>query len=246
MTAEAPSLLEFSWGPDPLRFEIAPASDGCTLTLTDTTTNLSQTIAVQTLSAGTGLTSETLNFSSLGVSMTLSGCGASSTAANMVHDLTALTLMTATAGGSVTFQIGANANQTMSVSVKDSQSSALGVTGIAGYTTLKQSIASFTAAVAGGTGAAAAQFLMASVDQAVTDVSSNRSTLGAAQNRLEHTVSNLGVAQENLLASESRIRDVDMAAEMVNFTKTGILQQAGQAILAQANQAPAGVMSLLR
>ena len=57
---------------------------------------------------------------------------------------------------------------------------------------------------------------------------------------------NLGVAQENLTASESRIRDVDMAAEMVNFTKTGILQQAGQAILAQANQAPSGILALLR
>ena len=77
-------------------------------------------------------------------------------------------------------------------------------------------------------------------------VSTQRSTLGAYQNRLEHTISNLGVAQENLTASESRIRDVDMAAEMVNFTKTGILQQAGQAILAQANSAPAGIINLLR
>ncbi|TME26416.1 MAG: flagellin FliC, partial [Chloroflexi bacterium] len=88
--------------------------------------------------------------------------------------------------------------------------------------------------------------MILSLDQAVSDVSNNRSQLGAYQNRLEHTIANLGVAQENLTASQSRIRDVDMAAEMVNFTKTGILQQAGQAILAQANQAPAGVMSLLR
>ncbi len=218
-----------------------------TLTLTDGTTNLAQTLTIQDLSAGTGLTAETLNFSSLGVSLTLSGCGASSTAANMVNDLTTLaTVKTATVGGAVSFQIGANANQTMSVSVKDSQSAADGVTTQAGYLTLKASIASFSTAVSNGTGATAAQFLMASIDQAVTDVSQNRSTLGAAQNRLEHTISNLGVAQENLTASESRIRDVDMAAEMVNFTKTGILQQAGQAILAQANQAPSGILALLR
>ena len=100
--------------------------------------------------------------------------------------------------------------------------------------------------VAAGTSSAVAQNLMLSIDAAVTDVSNVRSTLGAAQNRLEHTIANLGVAQENLTASESRIRDVDMADEMVNFTKTGILQQAGQAILAQANQAPQGVLSLLR
>ena len=91
-----------------------------------------------------------------------------------------------------------------------------------------------------------AQQLITDVDKAINYVSSVRGTLGAGQNRLEHTIANLGVAQENMTASESRIRDTDMAAEMVNFTKTGILQQAGQAILAQANQAPAGVMSLLR
>ncbi len=102
------------------------------------------------------------------------------------------------------------------------------------------------AAVGAGTSATVAQNLLQSIDQAVTDVSNVRSTLGAAQNRLEHTIANLGVAQENLTASESRIRDVDMAAEMVNFTKTGILQQAGQAILAQANQAPSGILALLR
>ena len=77
-------------------------------------------------------------------------------------------------------------------------------------------------------------------------MSAQRSTFGAAQNRLQHTVANLGVAVENLSASESRIRDVDMASEMVNFTKNQILTQAGTAMLAQANQAPQGVLSLLR
>ena len=66
------------------------------------------------------------------------------------------------------------------------------------------------------------------------------------QNRLEHTIANLGVTQENLSASESRIRDVDMAQEMVNFTKLQILSQSGTAMLAQANQGPQGVLSLLR
>ncbi len=219
-------------------------SSGSNLTLTDTTTNLSQTIAVTDI---TNLTSanEVLNFSSLGVSLTVSGCGASSTAANMVHDLTALaTIQTATVGGAVSFQIGANNAQTMGVSISDGRSTAVGAAGT--YTSLNNAVSSFQTAVTNGTAATAAQNLMLSIDQAVTDVSKVRSNLGAAQNRLEHTISNLGVAQENLTASESRIRDVDMAAEMVNFTKTGILQQAGQAILAQANQAPSGILALLR
>ena len=70
--------------------------------------------------------------------------------------------------------------------------------------------------------------------------------IGATQNTLEHTVANLGVAVENLTASESRVRDVDMAAEMVTFTKNQILSQAGTAMLAQANQVPQGILQLLR
>jgi flagellin len=84
------------------------------------------------------------------------------------------------------------------------------------------------------------------LDNAIKNVSSKRSDFGAVQNRLEHRLNNLATYQENLVASESRIRDVDMAAEMVNFTKLGILQQAGTSMLAQANQAPQGVLSLLR
>ena len=91
-----------------------------------------------------------------------------------------------------------------------------------------------------------AQSLITAVDGAIDAVNSTRANLGAYQNRLEHTIANLGVTQENMTAAESRIRDVDMASEMVNLTKTGILQQAGQAILAQANQAPGGVLALLR
>jgi flagellin len=84
------------------------------------------------------------------------------------------------------------------------------------------------------------------VDSMIKNVSTIRSTFGAVQNRLEHRLANLSTYQENLVASESRIRDVDMASEMVNFTKLQILQQAGTSMLAQANQAPQGVLSLLR
>ncbi len=84
------------------------------------------------------------------------------------------------------------------------------------------------------------------IDKAITSVSTTRANLGAYQNRFEHTVNNLNVAVENLSASESQIRDTDMAQEMTNFTKNQILQQAGTAMLAQANQAPQGVLRLLQ
>ncbi|MGQ0632578.1 MAG: flagellin N-terminal helical domain-containing protein [Sporichthyaceae bacterium] len=84
------------------------------------------------------------------------------------------------------------------------------------------------------------------VDNAIKNVSSARAQLGAYQNRFEHTINNLNVAVENLSASESRIRDTDMASEMVQFTRSQILSQAGTAMLAQANSAPQGVLQLLR
>lgn len=84
------------------------------------------------------------------------------------------------------------------------------------------------------------------IKSAINTVSSTRADLGAVQNRLEHTINNLGVAQENITAAESRIRDVDMAKEMMTFTKNNILTQAAQAMLAQANQQPQGVLQLLR
>ena len=87
---------------------------------------------------------------------------------------------------------------------------------------------------------------LASVDAAINTVSTARGGLGAFQNRLEHTIANLGVATENLSASESRIRDTDMAQEMTTFSKNQILSQAGTAMLAQANQSSQGVLSLLR
>lgn len=92
----------------------------------------------------------------------------------------------------------------------------------------------------------AADAAITAINDAITAVSSERAKLGAYQNRLEHTINNLGTASENLTASESRIRDVDMAKEMMEFTKNNILNQAATAMLAQANQLPSGVLQLLR
>ncbi len=95
-------------------------------------------------------------------------------------------------------------------------------------------------------GVTASTAALTDIDTQITSVSSARGDLGAFQNRMEHTIANLGVAVENLSASESRIRDTDMAQEMTSFSKSQILSQAGTAMLAQANQSSQGVLSLLR
>lgn len=130
-------------------------------------------------------------------------------------------------------QIGANTDASETVTV-------------AMATKMDSSTLGLTAAINVVTDNTAATGLMTALDAAIETVSSTRSGLGAVQNRLEHTIANLNVASENLAASESRIRDLDIAAEMVSFTKSQILQQAGTAILAQANQSGQGVLSLLR
>ena len=84
------------------------------------------------------------------------------------------------------------------------------------------------------------------IEGAINEVNLQRATYGSQQNRLEHTINNLNITSENLTAAESRIRDVDMAKEMMNFSKNSILQQAAQAMIAQANQQPQGVLQLLR
>ena len=123
---------------------------------------------------------------------------------------------------SVTFQVGANDGETIAISFAN-LATAVG----AAYSNM-------------------ATASLAAIDAAVDAVSAMRSGLGAVQNRLEHALSVTGIYQENLTSAESRIRDVDMAEEMVTLTKNQILQQAGTAMLAQANQAPQSVLSLLR
>jgi flagellin len=161
----------------------------------------------------------------------------------------------------VALQIGANTStsERLNVAISSTQANVMGsgasTTALSGTNlyastslddAVKQIDYALTNSTVGGDIQGVFRSLVDAAGQALKDTSAIRSTLGANQNRLEHTIANLGVAQENLSASESRIRDVDMASEMVNYTKTQILQQAGTAILSQANQAPNGVLSLLR
>ncbi|MDM5303439.1 flagellin Hag [Bacillus subtilis] len=132
----------------------------------------------------------------------------------------------------LTFQIGANGGQQLSVNIESMKASDLGVNGL-DVTAFDGTAATFDPA-------------LQSVDDAIKSVSNQRAKLGAVQNRLEHTINNLSASGENLTAAESRIRDVDMAKEMSEFTKNNILSQASQAMLAQANQQPQNVLQLLR
>src|SRR3954466_1335390 len=125
----------------------------------------------------------------------------------------------------VTFQVGANDGETISVAMIS-----LGQAGGSTYFALTPSSTTD----------------ISEIDTAIDNVSSQRAALGAVQNRLQYSLDNVGIYQENLVAAESRIRDVDMAEETVNLTKSQILAQAGTAMLAQANQAGQGVLSLLR
>jgi flagellin len=139
-------------------------------------------------------------------------------------------------GQSFTFTVGANSADTVSIAT-------VALSGTAGVADLVDVGSAGSLDAASG---ALNSLTVDEIDTMIKNVSTARSTFGAVQNRLEHRLNNLATYQENLVASESRIRDVDMASEMVNFTKLQILQQAGTSMLAQANQAPQGVLSLLK
>ena len=124
-------------------------------------------------------------------------------------------------------QVGALSGQTIKISVTKMSASNIGVSGLAVSSNVKAGEA------------------MSKIQLAIQSVSSQRSKLGAIQNRLEHTINNLNTTSENTSAAESRIRDTDMASEMVEYSKNNILSQAGQSMLAQANQSTQGVLSLL-
>lgn len=132
------------------------------------------------------------------------------------------------ADGQATFQIGANTGQNIQLSIENMSSAALGVKDLKVGTQGQANVA------------------IKVLDGALAKVSSERSKLGSVQNRLEHTINNLNVGAENLQAAESRIRDVDMAKEMMNFTKNNILNQAAQAMMAQSKSQPEAVLQLLR
>jgi len=186
---------------------------------------------------------DTINNVSAGNTAVVIGAGMAASVTNLSHILTAdgytvtdstdgiLTIGADKLGGKgLSLQIGANGtdDQQVSLSIGDMSSKGLGLSNI--------SVATQDDAKAS----------IATIDAAINQVSGTRADLGALQNRLEHTVSNLGVTSENLTSAESRIRDVDMAKEMMEMTKNNVLAQAAQSMLAQANTQPQNVLKLLQ
>lgn len=225
------------------------AGDTLTVTLTGTATNVTAS-DIETL-----IQNATTTNAPAGVSMsdfTVTG--------GTTIDVTAVTVAAATdsfeltggrnEGQALSFQIGANQNQSLSLEITDMRAVNLGISTV-GTTNPDLAVTDGTSNltteqaldVSTHTNAASA---VTKIQEAIDKVSAERSKLGANQNRLEHTINNLGTSAENLTAAESRIRDVDMAKEMMSQTKNSILSQAAQAMLAQANQQPQGVLQLLR
>lgn len=193
-------------------------------TITATVGGVSQTVAAggTKITAGSKLTFDkigfTLDFSSAYVAATIN------------------TDTLQTAGTQASFQIGANINTTLAINISDMRSAALGL-GSGGTTASLNAVNVKTNTTDND---------LKAIDKAIKDISTQRAQLGAWQNRLEHTINNLGTSSENLTSAQSRIADVDMAKEMSTFSKNNILSQAAQAMLAQANQQPQQVLQLLR
>ncbi|WP_214801231.1 flagellin [Exiguobacterium sp. s194] len=201
------------------------AGTGAAVDLTATFTDAAGNITTQTLAdvtVPTGANEANVNFDKLGFSFT-----ANSSLSAGSFDGSATSTITVT-GSAAKFQIGANSNQTIDLSIKNMDATALNI--VSSDILTKES----------------AQTAITSLDAAIKSVSDERANLGSVQNRLEHTINNLNVGAENLQAAESRIRDVDMAKEMMNFTKNNILNQAAQAMMSQSNQQPQAVLQLLR
>jgi len=216
-------------------FELSGIDKSSTFTLAVAATSITATYnGVSQVITGVGSSAlvaagTVLDFDKVGVKLSLSA----DIAAAAIDAAVGGTYTTGTSAMAA-FQIGANKSSTLDISISSMKSSTLG-----------------SGVLAGGLDDINVQSEtfdnnLDTIDAAIKSVSEQRSKLGAWQNRLEHTIKNLDASSENLQAAESRIRDVDMAKEMMNFTKNNILQQAAQAMLAQANQAPQGVLQLLR
>jgi flagellin len=204
-----------------------------TISVTNTSTGLTDSVTSNSPDASlTGLNASGLK----AINLTIAGTGTSTLKVE---------------NNKLDFQIGANSSQAMEITIGDMRANALGLTGTTSDYTSTAGVTDGTTSIATERGLDVSSHDKASkaitiIDNAINKVSSERSKLGAYQNRLEHTINNLGTSSENLTAAESRIRDVDMAKEMMEFTKNNILSQAAQAMLAQANQLPQGVLQLLR
>jgi flagellin len=224
-------------GADPSHtFTISGAA--AVLTIKDNTTNIQQSITVADFAAAGN---QLLNFNAIGVKVTLTSTGVI-TGAKVVdtggaNPLKGLTLTT-TGTGSATYRVGAQTGDNIAVAFTNMQGAALG----SGAGNFLSTLVASNAAVATTT---LADALLTSIDAAIGQVSTQRASLGASQNQIQSAINSLGVSVENLTASDSRIRDADIASVSSELVTRQILQQAGVAVLAQSNSAPQSVLKLL-
>jgi flagellin len=206
------------------------------------TTGVSETI---TLSDLNDKASEDLNFTDLGIKVTITNTtGAALTASTLATDFdstaTPYSLDSDTGSGTAVLQTGSNQGDETAVSFVNTRLS--GTTGVKAMDDLATALNTYQTTTSRDN----ASSLITALDGALGSISSSRATLGAAQNRLQHTISNLGTTSENLSSANSRIRDVDTATESSNMSKSSVLEQAGVAVLAQANQIPQLALKLLQ
>ncbi|MFN7476812.1 MAG: flagellin [Burkholderiales bacterium] len=213
---------------------------GANLTLSDGTN--SQTVTVGALTAGG---SQTLDFSNLGIKLTVSSVAGDS-GADIAAGFAASgndTIVTASGASAVNLQVGSGTSvgtDTVAISFGDVRINSAGAA--SQIITLATALTNFN----GAQSEANARSIMSAVDGALDYFSTQRATLGALQNRMQSSVASTAVTTQNLSAARSRVRDADFAAETSALTRGQILQQAGQAMLAQANALPQGVLQLLR
>jgi flagellin len=236
------SAIDVSSAGSGANFKFSTSGNG-DLTLTNETTGAAHTLTLSAFASGT---TTQLDFAELGVKVSINNAsGGSITAANVATSLTQSAhdeLSTATASGAASLQSGANAGDTTTVTFADVRLSGGTHTEM---TNVYSQVGTFAAAGGAGATQANASTLITNLDTALSFLSTERAKLGAAQNRLEHSISSVKSQAANLDASNSRIRDVDVAEESGNMSRSNILMQAGVSVLSQANQIPQLALKLL-
>ena len=239
-TTASVSTVDVSKASAGAQFDITADTAGNVTMTNHADTTQTQTIHANDLTAGQ---SQTFDFSTLGVSFTVSASGVASGADTATDLATGGNIKTTAGTGSAAFQVGANANQTESATFFNAQINASNTSAGGVYSALTTAISNFGSST--GHTIANAQSLITGVDNVIAAMVSSRAALGASQNSLTHTMNNLQTTSNNLSASNSRIRDVDVASESAAMTRAQIISQSAVSVLAQANQMPQLALKLL-
>ena len=233
------SSLDVSKSAQKKTYSVITGATSQTMRLVDAVAGTTQDVAIAAISTTAGGT-VSLNFSNFGVSLTLSAAS-KKTGASWLMDWSTLTITTQSAAAGVTMQVGSNNGDTFSVGFTDQR---WNVTTSTNFSNLYQQVSQFH--TSGGATTTNAATLLTSIDSAINQMTTNRASLGASQNRLDHALNNVQSQSTALSAANSRIKDVDVAAESASLTRAQILVQAGVSVLAQANQAPLLALKLLQ